>query len=67
MSVEYANKVQIFFTLAKLLALAIIIVGGIVRLGQGQSTAHALSNSDVRKCCVYGHKGRPAGIFLHVK
>lgn len=29
-------SVQVFFTAAKLIALAIIIVGGLVRLGQGK-------------------------------
>ena len=38
LSVHAARKVQIFFTLAKLLALGIIILGGSVKLGQGMYT-----------------------------
>ena len=35
-SVETANSVQIFFTAAKLIALGIIILGGIIRLFMGK-------------------------------
>lgn len=38
MSVKVAAKVQIIFTAAKLIALVIIIVGGIVRMAQGHTT-----------------------------
>ncbi|XP_013409620.1 Y+L amino acid transporter 2 isoform X2 [Lingula anatina] len=36
-SVKWANKVQVFFTAAKLLALAIIIITGIVRFAMGHT------------------------------
>ena len=36
-SATASNKVQIFFTGAKLLALVIIIIGGFVKLGQGET------------------------------
>jgi L-type amino acid transporter 9 len=36
LSVRVAAKVQIVFTAAKLIALGIIMVGGIVRLAQGE-------------------------------
>jgi L-type amino acid transporter 9 len=35
-SVKMAARVQVVFTAAKLIALLIIIFGGLVRLGQGQ-------------------------------
>lgn len=34
-SVKLANKVQIVFTVAKLLAIGVIVVGGCVRIAQG--------------------------------
>lgn len=37
MSVKVAAKIQIIFTAAKLIALGIIIVGGIVRMAQGNN------------------------------
>jgi amino acid transporter len=36
LSVKYALKIQIIFTIAKLIALFIICIGGIVRLAQGK-------------------------------
>lgn len=37
-SVKAATKIQVVFTAAKLLALVIVIITGIVRLGQGMKT-----------------------------
>lgn len=36
-SVKLANKVQIVFTVAKLLAIGVIVVGGFIMLAQGMS------------------------------
>ena len=34
---RWASGVQVFFTAAKLIAIAVIIIGGFIRLGQGKS------------------------------
>ncbi len=36
-SVKLAARIQVIFTVAKVVALLIIIIGGIVRLGQGKN------------------------------
>ena len=35
LSTELANSIQIFFMIAKTIALIIIILGGLVKIGQG--------------------------------
>ena len=42
LSTELANSIQIFFMIAKTIALIIIILGGLVKIGQG--------NEYVAKC-----------------
>jgi L-type amino acid transporter 9 len=37
-SIQLSARIQIIFTVSKLLALAIIVVGGIVKLFEGNST-----------------------------
>ena len=49
-SVQLASRVQIYFTAAKLLALAIIIVGGIYRLCAGKCPR--LSMEEQQACIV---------------
>ena len=43
-SVQLATQIQVIFTIIKVLALIIIILGGIVKLCQGKSTYHCHLN-----------------------
>lgn len=60
-SVKLAARIQVVFTAAKLLAIAIIIIGGIVRLGQGNTeilaTGFSGTNKQVGKIAVGIYNG----------
>ena len=45
-SVQLAARVQVIFTVAKIIALIVIIIGGFVKLGEGESevVVNILSN-----------------------
>ena len=46
-SVRLASGIQIIFTIAKVLALVIIVIGGIVKLAQGKKSRFTLTQSFV--------------------
>ncbi|CAD5125696.1 DgyrCDS13902 [Dimorphilus gyrociliatus] len=60
-SVKLAARIQVVFTVAKLIAIAVIIIGGIVRLGQGQTailaTGFTGTNKQVGKIAIGIYNG----------
>jgi L-type amino acid transporter 9 len=54
LSVRLASRVQVVFTAAKLLALVVIVIGGIVNMAQGQTSVHKhIIDSNIIQYCSF--------------